>query len=166
MRVIGSPEGRRLHIHLALFDSRRARLAVLDLGPGLKADWREQVRAAWLVAAVNGGFFHPDGCPLGLVIAEGQASNRIETGKPLSGVLYGDARGIHLMRLQAFALYPGIDALIQGGPYLVEAGRAVRIRSRGVSERRTFVETDWRGHWLLGATQEPTLALQTVRDSG
>lgn len=154
MRVLASAEGRRLHLPLALFDSRRARLAVLDLGPGLAADWRERARAAGLIAAVNGGFFHPDGRPLGLVIAEGQAINRLETGKPLSGVLYGDGQGIHLMRLQAFVLHPGIDALIQAGPYLVEAGRAVRIRSRGASERRTFVATDWRGHWLLGATQE------------
>jgi hypothetical protein len=155
-RTLESSTGRTVRAHLALFDSRRYRLAVLDLGSDLvpASAWPERMRAAGLLAAVNGGFFHADGQPLGLVIAEGERFNRIETVKLLSGVLYGDARGIHLERRAGFRLHPGIDALVQSGPYLVEHGRAVRGLSTNDVSRRTFIATDWRRHWVVGATRD------------
>ena len=155
-RTLESSTGRTVRAHLALFDSRRYRLAVLDLGPDLvsASDWPERTRAAGLLAAVNGGFFHADGQPLGLVIAGGERLNRFETVKLLSGVLYGDARGIHLERRARFQSSPGIDALVQSGPYLVEQGRAVRGLSTKDVSRRTFIATDWRRHWILGATRD------------
>ncbi|WP_213378609.1 phosphodiester glycosidase family protein [Allochromatium tepidum] len=155
-RTLESSTGRTVRVHLALFDSRRYRLAVLDLGPELApaSAWPERTRAAGLSAAVNGGFFHADGQPLGLVIAEGERFNRFETVKLLSGVLYGDARGIHLERRARFQSHPGIDALVQSGPYLVEQGRAVRGLSTNDVSRRTFIATDWRRHWILGATRD------------
>jgi hypothetical protein len=75
-RTLESSTGRSVRAHLALFDSRRYRLAVLDLGADLApaSDWLERTRAAGLSAAVNGGFFHADGQPLGLVIAGASAS--------------------------------------------------------------------------------------------
>jgi hypothetical protein len=155
-RTLESSTGRTVRAHLALFDSRRYRLAVLDLGAELApaSAWLERTRAAGLSAAVNGGFFHADGQPLGLVIAEGKRFNRFETVKLLSGVLYGDARGIHLERRTRFQLRTGIDALVQSGPYLVEQGRAVRGLSTNDVSRRTFIATDWRRHWILGATRD------------
>ncbi|MTW22249.1 phosphodiester glycosidase family protein [Allochromatium palmeri] len=155
-RTLESSTGRTVRAHLALFDSRRYRLAVLDLGAELApaSAWPEHMRAAGLLAAVNGGFFHADGQPLGLVIAEGTRLNRFETAKLLSGVLYGDARGIHLERRVRFQLRTGIDALVQSGPYLVEHGRAVRGLSTNDVSRRTFIATDWRRHWVLGATRD------------
>ncbi|MCK7583211.1 MAG: phosphodiester glycosidase family protein [Chromatiales bacterium] len=155
-RTLESSTGRTVRVHLALFDSRRYRLAVLDLGPepAPASAWPERTRAAGLLAAVNGGFFHADGQPLGLVIAEGQRFNRFETAKLLSGVLYGDARGIHLERRARFQSSPGIDALVQSGPYLIEHGRAVRGLSTKDVSRRTFIATDWRRHWVLGATRD------------
>jgi hypothetical protein len=49
--------------------------------------------------------------------------------------------------------------LLQTGPYLVEGGRAVRGLSSSDPSRRTFVATDGRGRWVLGATlSAPTLA--------
>jgi len=155
-QTLESSTGRTLRAHLVLFDSRRYRLAVLDLGPELAptSAWLERLRAAGLLAAVNGGFFHADGQPLGLVIAEGRSLSRFETVKPLSGVLYDDGRGIHLERRARFQSRPGIDALIQSGPYLVERGQAVRGLSTQDVSRRTFIATDWRRHWILGATRD------------
>jgi hypothetical protein len=93
------------------------------------------------------------------VITQGQRINYFETVNILSGVLYSDDRGIHLLRRARFQDHPGIDALVQSGPYLVENGRAVRGLSAKDSSQRTFVATDWRGHWVLGATRTPhTLA--------
>ncbi|WP_295408785.1 phosphodiester glycosidase family protein [uncultured Thiocystis sp.] len=144
--------------HLALFRSSAYRLTVLDRGAHT-ASLPDAFRDAGIVAGVNGGFFHSDGRPLGLVIAQGQRINRVETTRLLSGVLYGDDRGIHLLRRARFRDHPGIDALVQSGPYLVENGRAVRGLSAKDASQRTFVATDWRGHWVLGATRTPlTLA--------
>jgi hypothetical protein len=93
------------------------------------------------------------------VIAGGRRLHEFETAKLLSGVIYSDDRGIHLVRRAQFQDHPGIRALLQTGPYLVEGGQTVRGLSASDPRRRTFIATDWRGHWVLGATQTPvTLA--------
>ena len=139
--------------HVVLFDSRSYRLTVLDLGADLYgAPLDEVFRGAAVVAGINGGFFHADGQPLGLVIAQGRTINRFESAKLLSGVIYGDDHGIHLVRRSRFQNHPGIDALIQSGPFLVEATRSVRGLSDNDPSRRSFIATDWRGHWALGVT--------------
>ena len=148
-------DGTRVSAHLAYFDSPRYRLEVIDLGPADEPAYpslQDAFRAADSIAGVNGGFFHPDWRPAGLMIAQGRRSNRFEAAKLLSGVLYSDERGIHLVRRGRFRDHNGIHALLQTGPYLVEHGRAVRGLSRSKSRRRTFIATDWRGHWAIGAT--------------
>lgn len=86
------------------------------------------------------------------MIAQGERINRLETAKLLSGVIYSDERGIHLLRRAHFRDRAGITALLQSGPYLVEGGRAVAGLSSEGAHRRTFIATDWRGHWVIGAT--------------
>jgi hypothetical protein len=81
--------------------------------------------------------------------------NRFETAKLLSGVIYSDGNGTHLVRRSQFRDHPGITALLQSGPFLIEDGRAVRGLSASDPNRRTFIATDWRGHWVLGATLSP-----------
>ncbi|WP_245535812.1 phosphodiester glycosidase family protein [Thiorhodococcus drewsii] len=152
--LIRASDGEKIEAHLVFFTSSAFRLKVVDLGDRALTghiDLADALRSAGCVAGVNGGFFHRDGRPLGLVIASGQRINRFETSRLLSGLIYGDARGIYLIRRGRFEDRPGIDALLQSGPYLVEAGRAVRGLSDAATASRTFVATDWRGRWLLGA---------------
>ncbi|MFD2110709.1 phosphodiester glycosidase family protein [Thiorhodococcus fuscus] len=154
--LIRASDGDQIEAHLVLFTSRAFRLKVVDLGDRALAgaiDFADALRSAGCVAGVNGGFFHHDGRPLGLVIASGRRINRFETSRLLSGLVYGDARGIYLIRRSRFEDRPDINALLQSGPYLVEAGRAVRGLSDAASASRTFVATDWRGRWLLGAVR-------------
>jgi len=148
-------DGRSVTARLAFFTSPAYRLEVIDLGDGTEPahpSLAAAFRANGCVAGVNGGFFHPDWRPLGLVIAGGRRLNRFETSKLLSGVLYSDAGGTYIERRSRFRDQGGIKALLQTGPYLVEHGRAVRGLSRSNPRRRTFIATDWRGHWALGAT--------------
>lgn len=148
-------DGKQVTAHLAFFTSRAFRLEVIDLGAGTEAAYptlEAAFRSEGCVAGVNGGFFHPDWRPSGLMITKGQQINRFETAKLLSGVIYSDDRGIHLVRRGRFQDHPAITALLQSGPYLVEEGRPVRGLSASDPRRRTFVATDWRGHWVLGAT--------------
>jgi len=148
-------DGKQVTAHLAFFKSPKFRLEVIDLGADAAPAFttlEEAFRAADCVAGVNGGFFHADWRPAGLMIAKGSRSNRFETAKLLSGVIYADDSGIHLIRRSRFRDHSGIDALLQTGPYLVEGGRTVRGLSDADARRRTFIATDWRGHWVLGAT--------------
>jgi len=154
-------DGRSATARLAFFTSPAYRLEVVDLGDGAEPahpSLAAAFRANGCVAGVNGGFFHPDWRPLGLVIAGERRINRFETSKLLSGVLYSDASGTHIERRSRFRDHAGIRALLQTGPYLVEHGRAVRGLSRTDPRRRTFIATDWRGHWALGTTTQLTLA--------
>ena len=112
-------DGKQLTAHLAFFDSRAYRLNVIDLGAGPEPTHRDiddALQAAGCAAGVNGGFFHPDFSPLGLVIADGDRTGRFEATKLLAGVIYSDDRGIHLQRRAAFRDHPGIRALLQTGP--------------------------------------------------
>nr|WP_245732023.1 phosphodiester glycosidase family protein [Thiocapsa roseopersicina] len=86
------------------------------------------------------------------MISKGQRINRFGTAKFPSGKIYSDERGIHLVRRGRFHDHPHITALLQTGPYLVENARPVRGLSTADPRRRTFVATDWRGHWVIGAT--------------
>jgi hypothetical protein len=155
-------DGKTIAAHLAFFRSPAFRLEVVDLGAGAESAYptlAEAMRAEGCAAGVNGGFFHPDLRPLGLVVSRGSRINRLETARLLSGVVYSDGRGIHLVRRGRFRDAPDITALLQSGPYLVEGGRTVRGLSASDPRRRTFIATDWRGHWVLGATLGPiTLA--------
>jgi hypothetical protein len=148
-------DGRQATAHLAFFTSRAFRLEVVDLGAGPEASYPtlgDAFRARGCVAGVNGGFFHPDWRPSGLAISRGARINRFETAKLLSGVVYSDGKGTHIVRRAEFRDHPGIAALLQTGPYLVERGQTVRGLSTSDPRRRSFVATDGRGHWALGAT--------------
>jgi uncharacterized protein YigE (DUF2233 family) len=157
-------------VHLAEFSSRAFRLEVIDLGDGPTPRFdrfEEAFVAVGCLAGINGGFFHPDWRPAGLVIAQGMRINRLETAKLLSGVVFSDARGIHVMRRSAFEDQPDITALLQAGPYRIERSQVVPGLSEHRPSRRSFVATDWRGHWMLGATRDPLslAALARLLDS-
>ena len=154
-------DGVETTVHLTFFTSKVFRLEVIDLGAGANPTHSSLPSAFQdhgCAAGVNGGFFHPDYRPLGLMIASGQRTHTLETSKLLSGVIYSDQKGIHLVRRAQFKDHPGITALLQTGPYLVEAGATVRGLSATDPRRRTFIATDWRGHWVIGATSALTLA--------
>lgn len=147
-------------VHLAFFNSTDYRLEVIDLGMDSSPAYptvRDAFLAQRCLAGVNGGFFRPGFQPIGLVVAQGRRINRLETAKLLSGVVFGDDKGIHLIRRGTFADHPQISALLQTGPYLVEHGAPVRGLSPNDPDRRTFIATDWRRNWAIGTSSALTL---------
>jgi hypothetical protein len=163
--AVRASDGMEATVLLAFFTSKSFRLEVIDQGteanPAL-GSFSQALRDSGCVAGVNGGFFHPDYRPLGLMITDGKRTGQLETSKLLSGVVYSDADGIHILRRAQFTDHPGITALLQTGPFLVEAGSVVRGLSPADPRRRTFIATDWRGHWVVGAT----LSSLTLADLG
>ncbi len=163
--AVRTTDGTEATALLAFFTSKSFQLEVIDQGAGPDpafGTFSQAFRVNGCVAGVNGGFFHPDYRPLGLMITGGKRLGSLETSKLLSGVVFCDAKGIHIVRRAQFKDHPGITALLQTGPYLVEAGTTVRGLSASDPRRRTFIATDWRGHWVIGAT----LSSLTLADLG
>jgi uncharacterized protein YigE (DUF2233 family) len=110
------------------------------------------------VAGCNASYFHSDGRPLGLVVADGTVLHRQERAKLLSGILAVRGGRITLERASAFRGPEGVTAAVQAGPWLVASGQPVAGLDEIKRARRTLVATDGRGRWAIAITSHATLA--------
>jgi hypothetical protein len=139
------------------FDSRRDRLAVVDQAGGPGSHFTDSAAAAESlggIAALNAGFFTPQGTPLGLVVSGGKTSGGWNSASSLgSGIWFENAGGDSAI-VRREALSRGAAAsmreLIQAGPILVENGRAVGGLDRNKSSARSFLLWDGGVRWWLG----------------
>lgn len=155
-----SDGARTVKLSLVCFDPAEFTLKVIDQGasdPPVHASLAAAMRANFCVAGCNGGFFHPDNRPSGLVIAQGQRLNKFEQAKLLSGVLQADASGPKILRKAEFKDHPGITALLQSGPFLVDGGKTVPGLSAAPA-RRTFAFTAGKRLWGIGLAESCGLA--------
>lgn len=147
------------------FDSRSHRLVVADQanGPASSfADSTAAARAAGGIAAVNAGFFTPEGDPLGLVVSSRKITGSWNTASSLgSGAWYENrsgqsaiARRGALKRAEASAM----RELIQAGPLLVENNRAVSGLEATKPSVRIVILWDGGTRWWIGRGSPCTLA--------
>lgn len=147
------------------FDSRVCRLKVVDQegGPGSKfADAGEAAVPCGGLASVNAGFFTPEGKPLGLVVAGGNARGAWNSASSLgSGVWYESGEGSCAIRRRE-AIGRGSAAkmreLLQAGPMLVDGDRAVTGLESEKTSARTLIAWDGGSRWWIGRTPPCTLA--------
>ena len=155
-----------IHFEGVSFDSRSHRLLVADqiAGPGSQyADSQSAARAFRGLAAVNAGFFTPEGAPLGLVVAGGKISGAWNTASSLgSGAWYQSSAGTtavtrreKLGRTTASAM----RELIQAGPLLVENGQSVSGLESTKSSARSVILWDGGTRWWIGCSSPCTLAV-------
>lgn len=114
------------------------------------------------VAGCNASYFHADGRPLGLVIADGTVLHRQERANLLSGILAVRGGRITLERASAFRGPEGVDEAVQAGPWLLESAEPVAGLDGVKRARRTLVATDGKGRWAMVVTTHATLA-ETAR---
>jgi uncharacterized protein YigE (DUF2233 family) len=148
--------GRNGTIHLFLFDQRSVTLKVIDQesleAPKFK-NLGEAMKSMQCIAGCNGGFFTPEGQPLGLAIADGKAAGTKNLASSLtSGVLYLDGTRLRLERSKDyFSKNPNLPSqLLQTGPFLVEDGKKVAGLSSRRFARRSFILTDGDNRWAIG----------------
>ncbi len=145
----------------AAFDSRSHHLIVADQpgGPGSRfADAAAAGRAHGGIAAVNAGFFTPEGDPLGRVIASGKSAGAWNRATSLgSGVWFETHSGATAIRRRENVGSSGMRDLLQAGPMLVEDGRAVPGLDRGKTSARTLIAWDGGTRWWIGRTDPCTL---------
>jgi hypothetical protein len=147
------------------FDARSHKLVVVDQpgGPGSRfADAAGAAAAVNGLAAVNGGFFTPEGEPLGLVIASGKRAGAWNSSTSLgSGVWHADGSGgsaIDRREALGKASAAAMRELLQAGPMLVWNGRAVAGLDAEKSSARTMVLWDGGSRWWIGRCPPATLA--------
>ena len=159
-----------LTLHGVAFDSREYKLRVLDQknGPGSEFTTAQQAaRAHNAIAAANGGFFTPDGRPLGLVVADGITSGNWNNSSSLgSAVWLEDASGRSLIARRsphARSLAASAHNLLQSGPLLIEHGHPVSGLDSVKSSTRTFLLWDGGHRWWMG--QSSPVSLQALANS-
>lgn len=145
------------------FDARSHRLVVIDQadGPGSRfADAAAAAQSVGGLAAVNGGFFTPEGEPLGLVIAAGERSGTWNTASSLgSGVWHeSDRSAISRREKLGRAGAAGMRELLQAGPMLVENGRVVSGLDSVKASARTMILWNGGSRWWIGRSTPASLA--------
>ena len=147
------------------FDSRGHHLVVVDQpnGPGSRyPDSESAAHSLGGSAAVNAGFFTPEGAPLGLVVSSGKISGAWNSASSLgSGAWFRDPAGVmaiarreKLGRTRASAM----PELIQAGPLLVENRQPVSGLEATKSSARSVILWDGGTRWWIGCGSPCTLA--------
>jgi exopolysaccharide biosynthesis protein len=114
--------------------------------------------AAEAVAGVNGGYFQPDGTPVGLLISDNRTVHKFETARLISGVFFVQDGKPGLVRSQRFGKLKNVSQAIQCGPFLLEKGRSPVGLNDDRTAPRTFVFMGNDSVWGLGICRSVTLA--------
>jgi exopolysaccharide biosynthesis protein len=118
----------------------------------------DPARAEDAVAGVNGGYFQPDGTPVGLLISDNRTVHKFETAKLLSGVFFVRDGKPGLVRSQRFGKIKSASQAIQCGPFLLEDGKSLNGLNNERSAPRTFVFMGNDSVWGFGICRSVTLA--------
>lgn len=139
------------------FDSRNYRLVVADQpnGPGSQfADAAAAGHAHGGIAAVNAGFFTPEGTPLGLVVTSGKTAGSWNAASSLgSGAWFEENSGntaISRREKLGRAAASSMRELIQAGPLLVENGQPISGLEATKTSARIVVLWDGGTRWWIG----------------
>ena len=157
------------------FDSRGHHLVVVDQpnGPGSRyPDSESAARSLAGSAAVNAGFFTPEGAPLGLVVSSGKISGAWNSASSLgSGAWYRNAAGVMAIARReklGRSVAAAMRELVQAGPLLVERGQPVNGLESTKSSARSVILWDGGTRWWIGCGSPCTLAAlgQALANSG
>ncbi len=141
-----------------IFNSRQYSLRVIDSpSPGV-SKLAGVMAEGGFAAGVNGGYFHDDFRPVGLVISGGKEIHRFEKAKLLSGIVEVRKGRIGIVRSSQFQPSPSVTEALQCGPMLVDRSAAVDGLNDERRARRTVVATDGAGRWALIYLTSVTLA--------
>jgi hypothetical protein len=152
-----------IRVDFVAFDSRSHQLTVADQTGGPGSQWADAAsagRSAGALAAINAGFFTPEGKPLGLVISNGQRRGALNRASSLGSGLYvaGGSGAPALLRRELANSRGGATELLQSGPFLVEGGRTLAGLTPEPLRDRSFLAWDGGHQWIIGRTSPCSLA--------
>ncbi len=149
---------------LVSFDDRKHSLAIIDQvnGPGSQYTSSMHLgQSKSALAVINGGFFQPDGSPLGQLSSYGTSRGKPNPSSIGSGYLLWPSSGPpSILRREQYqaADSPNYPHLLQTGPMLAEKGRTISGLSQTKSRVRSFIAWDGQHHWCIGHTSPCSLA--------
>jgi uncharacterized protein YigE (DUF2233 family) len=147
---------------LFVCDDRRVRFSLADQAKGPGTQWKNAQAAAkakGAVAAINGGFFTPEGTPLGLVVENKKPFGHWNRSTSLtSGVFFVQEGKPHLERSSSPSPPAATEHLLQTGPFLLEKNSVISGLSNKEARPRSFLLWDGRHHWAIGYANSATLA--------
>jgi len=144
--------GRDVRLRILLPDPAQTRLVVLD-NPENKGYLDELFGEQDCLAGVNGGYFHPDTRPIGLVVSEGRTLHPLVRARLLSGVLVVTSGRLALLRRQEFSPSASPSEALQSGPFLIDHGEPVTGLNDTRRARRTVVLSDSSGRYGMVVTE-------------
>lgn len=151
--------GGTVDLSMVRFDSRYCTLRVIDqpeswsLGDKLGSSMRK-VQA---IGGVNGGYFHPDFTPLGLMIAGGRSLGQFTRSSLVSGMMRVRDGEPELVWNGESSGSSGASDLLQAGPRLVHDGLPVPGLDATKTAARTFIATDGGRGWVVGVARNVSL---------
>ena len=157
VRRSASAGNHSVELHIVGFRTKTHTFAVMD-NPNGAYDLGSASAKRGALAAVNGGYFHPDRTPLGLVVRQGVTIHALERAKLLSGILVVRKDRIALLRTGEFRASKDVREALQAGPFLVDGGKAVAGLNDTRGAARTVVFADSAGDFGLLICKSATLA--------
>lgn len=139
------------------FDPKAFAFAVMD-NPTGAFDLGSASEKRGALAGVNGGYFHPDRTPLGLVIRQGAEIHPLEHAKLLSAILSVTPTAITIQRTGAFKASPAVREALQAGPFLVEKEKPITGLEATKDAARTVVFQNAKGRCGFLICKSTTLA--------
>jgi uncharacterized protein YigE (DUF2233 family) len=152
-----------IQFNLITFDTRNQQLVVADQPNGPGSIWADAAAAAKAhngIAAITGGFFTPEGKPLGIVISNGNKLGSFNASSLGSGLFFHTPIGARIARKSAWdTLKKSPPAhLLQSGPMLLENSKPITGLSNKNSRPRSFIATDGKNHWCIGHADSCSLS--------
>lgn len=151
-------------ISAVYFDDRKFQLTVADQADGCGSQWLDAKSAALSCdgyAAINGGFFTPEGKPLGLLVASGIKRGSLNNSSLGAGIFISSKNKSAIVRRELYApssVANNVENILQAGPMLVEHGKATSGLSDQNERPRSFIAWDGNHHWAIGHIDSSTLA--------
>jgi uncharacterized protein YigE (DUF2233 family) len=151
-------------ISAVYFDDRKFQLTVADQADGCGSQWLDAKSAALSCdgyAAINGGFFTPEGNPLGILIASGIKRGSLNNSSLGAGIFISSKNKSAIVRRELYApssVANNVENILQAGPMLVEHGKATIGLSDHNERPRSFIAWDGKHHWAIGHIDSSTLA--------
>ncbi len=148
-----------VRMRVVRFDRQQCSLRVVDQ-PEAHAGSHvlsQTLRDVGALAGVNGGYFHPDFSPLGLVVSGGRSQGRLVRTSLVSGMVRVADGQPELVWNDEYREQSGVTDLLQCGPRLVDGGEPIAGLNATKTSARSFVATDGVGGWLIGVAEYTTL---------
>lgn len=140
-----------------VFSGKNNQLQVID-NPARDKTLVQVMLEQHFLAGVNGGYFRPDGRPMGLVVSQRKTIHAQEMApRLLSGFVVVAENKLQLVHVGE-KMPTGVEEVLQAGPFLINHEAPVVGLETKRMARRTFIAADGHGSWMIGIISPVTLA--------